>query len=76
MKNGEIKSNKSPKISENGGSSCIDQYQAHQHSLERFFKHRRLVGALIMNISFYFQLTLSSLNSVPLIIVPLRIYSR
>src|SRR6267154_2639376 len=30
MKNGEIKSNKSPKISENGGSSCIDQYQAHQ----------------------------------------------
>src|SRR6267154_2268322 len=31
MKNGEIKSNKSPKISENGGSSCIDQYQAHHH---------------------------------------------
>jgi len=30
MKNGEIKLNKSPKISENGGSSCIDQYQAHQ----------------------------------------------
>ena len=29
MKNGERKSNKSPKISENGGSSCIDQYQAH-----------------------------------------------
>jgi hypothetical protein len=31
MKNDEIKLNKSAKISENGGSSCIDQCKAHQY---------------------------------------------
>ena len=39
MKNGKIKLNKSPKISANGGSSCIDQYQAHHHRAHFVLHH-------------------------------------